>query len=176
MNYPPFPGLAWRQSKKGLLSDGTRPPPGLKKPSIFGEICEDGINDYQSPYASVCACLKAENPYRLPYSASERKGKGEYRLLRTLLKPYFPFPFVVSSIRPILSITALMRRLSPVSKELQRRLLLQFRCAALYQQSSGISIHPQCIVARSVWLTSFRILLSVIGSCLAYDCAPAAPA
>ncbi len=32
--------LSGRQSEKGLFSDGTRPPPGLKKPSIFDKVCE----------------------------------------------------------------------------------------------------------------------------------------
>ncbi len=42
--------------------------------------------------------MTAENPYRLPYSASERKEKDKYRLTCKRAKPYFPFSFKVSGV------------------------------------------------------------------------------
>ncbi len=78
---------------------------------------------------SICVCPTfADGRKSLgcqPYSASERKENVKYRLTCKRAKPYFPFSFVVSSIRPMLSITALIRRLSLVSSPCKKTSVLR---------------------------------------------------
>ncbi len=98
--------------------------------------------------------LSSQSPPKVPccqpYSASERKEKDKYRLTCTRAKPYFPFSFVVSSIRPMRSITALTRRLSLVSTPCKRTSVLRsdssgYRFAYLDFSSLQTEVRPSIL-------------------------------